>query len=351
VSYINELHAALMRNIDTYTAVDQFGQAFEKRLEKGQYKTAPNSPTRPDGSVHEYCPPEQTASEMDELVRMHAAHEARIVPPEVEAAWLHHRFSQIHPFAEGNGRVARAIASLVFIKAGWFPLIVKRDDKPRYIEALETADKGDLKPLVALFVEGQRSALLEATEIAYDVRPITSAHEAVIAARDRLMQRGKLPMREWLAAKETAKQLVNVATQQLGKASVDLSTEIGSLGTNFSFNASGGLQGGYDNLQAAMVQKAGYVPDFAYFNAATHLFLNAGRPDNLVLSFHGIGPRVRGLIGVVACLQIQGTEPALIEGGTFQINYEEDPASAQTRFSAWLDRVIVAGLNAWRLTL
>ena len=249
VSYIKELHAALLRNIDSYTAVDQFGQAFEKRLEKGQYKMAPNSPTRLDGSIHEYCSPEYTAPEMDELVRMHAAHQARNVPPEVEAAWLHHRFWQIHPFSDGNGRVARAIASLVFIKAGWFPLIVKREDKPRYIDALEKADADDLRPLVALFVESQRNALLEATEIAYDVRPITSPHEAVIAARDRLMQRGKLPRKEWLAAKETAKQLVNVAMEQFGKASAELATEIGSLGTNFSFNASGGVEGGHDNFQ------------------------------------------------------------------------------------------------------
>jgi Fic family protein len=49
----------------------------------------------------------------------------------VQAAWLHHRFTQIHPFADGNGQVARAIASLVFIEAGWFPLILKRDELDR----------------------------------------------------------------------------------------------------------------------------------------------------------------------------------------------------------------------------
>jgi Fic family protein len=97
--------------------VDQLGRAFEKQLEKGQYKTEPNSPTRPDSLVHEYCPPEQVASEMDRLVAMHSEHDERGVPVEVEAAWFHHRFTQIHPFADGNGRVARAIASLVFIKA------------------------------------------------------------------------------------------------------------------------------------------------------------------------------------------------------------------------------------------
>ena len=49
--YIKELHAALLRNQETYTVVDQFGRAFEKPLEKGQYKDAPNSPMKPDGII------------------------------------------------------------------------------------------------------------------------------------------------------------------------------------------------------------------------------------------------------------------------------------------------------------
>lgn len=72
------------------------------------------------------------------------------VPPEVEAAWLHQRFAQIHPFQDGNGRVARALASLVFLRAGWFPLVVHRDDRGEYIDCLEQADSGDLSALVNL---------------------------------------------------------------------------------------------------------------------------------------------------------------------------------------------------------
>ena len=48
------------------------------------------NPHRPDGSVHEYCPPEQpehVAAEMDRLINMHHAHTEAV--PEVEAAWLH----------------------------------------------------------------------------------------------------------------------------------------------------------------------------------------------------------------------------------------------------------------------
>jgi Fic family protein len=66
--YIKELHAALLRNQDTHAVVDQFGKVFEKVLEKGKYKSLPNSPTVPEGLVHEYCPPEHVSSEMDELV-------------------------------------------------------------------------------------------------------------------------------------------------------------------------------------------------------------------------------------------------------------------------------------------
>lgn len=61
IGYVKELHAALLRNQTAYTVVDQFGRAFEKPLEKGRYKDAPNNPSREDGSVHEYCPPEHVA--------------------------------------------------------------------------------------------------------------------------------------------------------------------------------------------------------------------------------------------------------------------------------------------------
>ncbi|MBI3795454.1 MAG: Fic family protein, partial [Deltaproteobacteria bacterium] len=106
-SYIKELHALLTRNQKTTTAIDQFGRSVEIPLLHGDYKKQPNNPRRPDGSLHQYGPPEQVASEMDRLIERHLRHGN--VPPEVEAAWLHHRFTQIHPFQDGNGRVARCL--------------------------------------------------------------------------------------------------------------------------------------------------------------------------------------------------------------------------------------------------
>ena len=101
---------------------------------------------------------------MDRLIEYHRGHES--VAPEVEAAWLHHRFTQIHPFQDGNGRIARALATLVFVKAGWFPLVVRNEGRARYLDALERADAGDLSELVKLFASRQKDELLEALSIA-----------------------------------------------------------------------------------------------------------------------------------------------------------------------------------------
>lgn len=88
------------------------------------------------------------------------------VPCVFEAAWLHHRFTQIHPFQDGNGRVARALATLVCLRAGGFPLVVRGRQKREYISALEAADQGDLRPLTGLFERQQRDALVGAISLA-----------------------------------------------------------------------------------------------------------------------------------------------------------------------------------------
>ncbi len=163
-SYIKELHAALLRSQETTEGIDSQGRSIDVSLIKGDWKKQPNYPER-DGITYHYCPPEHVGSEMDRLCDMHAEHVSNGAPGDVQAAWLHHRFTQIHPFQDGNGRIARAIASLVLIKGGLFPLVVTRYDKPAYIEALESADRGDLKPLVDLIAKLQIKRLYKARGI------------------------------------------------------------------------------------------------------------------------------------------------------------------------------------------
>lgn len=47
--------------------MNQSGRWFDERLTPGVFKTFPNSSTRPDGVVHQCCPPEQVDSELDNV--------------------------------------------------------------------------------------------------------------------------------------------------------------------------------------------------------------------------------------------------------------------------------------------
>ena len=109
---IREIHHRFTLSQETSDAEDQFGNPTRIPLLKGAWKKQSNNPRRPDGSVHQYCPPEFVQDEMDQLLALHEGHAD--VCPEVEAAWFHHRFAQIHPFQDGNGRVARALTSAIF---------------------------------------------------------------------------------------------------------------------------------------------------------------------------------------------------------------------------------------------
>lgn len=164
--FIKELHHLVTRNQKYAEGRDQFGNKLQIELLKGTYKVRENNPTRDDGTRILYCPPEQVASEMDNLVN----HFNKLVDEEehslIISTWFHHAFTTIHPFQDGNGRVARLLTSLIFIKFGYFPFTVLREEaKVKYIEALEKADEGNPQSLVSYFGEVQKRNIQKALNI------------------------------------------------------------------------------------------------------------------------------------------------------------------------------------------
>lgn len=59
--------------------------------------------------------------------------------PVVRAALLHGEFVKIHPFIDGNGRTARLLLNLVLMSNGYPPIVIKRESRLTYYEALDTA--------------------------------------------------------------------------------------------------------------------------------------------------------------------------------------------------------------------
>jgi prophage maintenance system killer protein len=157
VTTIRRLHHLITRHPDTYEATDMFGTTVKAPLHHGEWKSHPNHVRRPDGSLLEYTPPEQVQSQIDRLIEMFGHTEG--AHPVVRAAWLHHRFICIHPFEDGNGRVARALTLLVLLQAHYAPLVVDRRERRSYIAALDAANEGDLGDLIRFFARLEIASL------------------------------------------------------------------------------------------------------------------------------------------------------------------------------------------------
>ena len=68
------------------------------------------------------------------------------------AVLLHHRLALIHPFPNGNGRLAREVADQLLLQRG-FPRINWGVERDAYLKALRAADKQDFSPLLKLVEE------------------------------------------------------------------------------------------------------------------------------------------------------------------------------------------------------
>jgi len=184
LSFVRELHQLITSHQVSFEAADQFGRVMSLPLQHGSWKTQPNHAVRDGGGRVEFAPPEQVQSAMqtllDEFEKNEGAH------PIVRAAWLHHRFIIIHPFSDGNGRVARALSLLVLLRAHYAPLVISRHQRTEYIEALEKANTGDLRALVRLFARSEGIALRSELIRPVEAVPTGGALEVARAYAQRL---------------------------------------------------------------------------------------------------------------------------------------------------------------------
>ena len=362
-SYIKELHQALLRSQHTTEGKDQFGNIVEMRLVKGDWKQRPNNPERADGSTHEYCPPVNVQDEMDRLIKWHEEHQANYVSPEVEAAWLHHRFTQIHPFQDGNGRVARAVASLVFIREGWFPLVFLGDKRVEYINALEMADQGNLKPLIDLFANVQRQAFVRALSLSEDVMTDEVEHQIqnIISAAGRV-----LGDRREADIKERAKvsRLLEDTTEQFFNEVVApaLRKELQSRNSEYwvtSGRSTEGTEDWYHKQIIEVAKRLEYFAEWRTYRAWVGMKIKEERIAHIVVSFHCLGKKSKDLMAVSAFIEYRDRSEELDEPdgpyelsvAPFQFSVKENTTSLVKRFKLWLNQVTVAGLDQWRRQL
>lgn len=81
------------------------------------------------------------------------------IHPLKKAAIIHHRLVWIHPFFDGNGRVARLITNLFFMQQGYPPMILKQEQRKTYYNVLHQADLENLSPLALFLSKAMNEAL------------------------------------------------------------------------------------------------------------------------------------------------------------------------------------------------
>jgi Fic family protein len=136
---IRELHRILLQNIDD----DRSGTY---RTEHALVTGAPQQPIRP----------ERIAEEMEGLflwIKSNSLH------PVIHAGELHYKFVKIHPFYDGNGRVARLLMNWSLLSNGYPLTVIPAEARARYITSIDDADRGSPLEFFQLLCECVESSL------------------------------------------------------------------------------------------------------------------------------------------------------------------------------------------------
>ncbi len=140
-NFIRTLHHTLLREDYTISRVLPNGVETNYTIHAGQYKTRSNSVITRYGDRFEYASPEETPALMTDLIDWYNAEEqkGKLSPIEL-AALFHYRYIRIHPFEDGNGRIARLIVNYILTKHDYPMIVVRSRNKSEYLEALHAAD-------------------------------------------------------------------------------------------------------------------------------------------------------------------------------------------------------------------
>ena len=141
-TFIRQMHKTLMReDYEEYRSAPD-GTTWHYTVHAGIYKTRPNSVVTPSGDHFEYASPEETPALMTDLVSWYREEEEKGELSPIELATLFHfRYIRIHPFEDGNGRVARLLVNYILLRHDYPMIVVKSADKNAYLDVLNRCDE------------------------------------------------------------------------------------------------------------------------------------------------------------------------------------------------------------------
>lgn len=370
-SFIRQLHQVLTRHQGTYAGVTQFGKRYNPPLDKGGFKKLPNNPTRPDGNIHQYCPPEQVDSEIDNLLYFYNEMERASYHPLLTGAWLHHAFTQIHPFQDGNGRVVRALLTWHLVKENYLPIVVSRDDRADYIEKLELADGGDLNPFVDLMVQMEKRTILQALGEPESATRPGVVDQVVDHIVDQLRRRNQERAAQLRSVNEVAGHFRGIAENYLTSIGDSISRRLNEAGMSLrSFLDTGGPDNREHWYQSQIIETANNAKNWVNLNESRFFVKlslqndfrdTATRHPRLVfvISLHHVGRELSGIMEATAFAliehhpddEVQSAGASYFKDCTvspFTFTWEVEAIAATDRFIQWTEERFGTALSYWQ---
>ncbi|MDR1595149.1 MAG: Fic family protein [Prevotellaceae bacterium] len=137
-SFIRELNRTILAG-DFYK-VSSDGE-YRYKIHTGVYKTRPNSVITPSGEQFDYASPEETPALMYDLITWYNTEEKAGNMSVIElSALFHYRYIRIHPFEDGNGRIARLLVNYILLRHGYPMIVIPSADRRYYLDALGKCD-------------------------------------------------------------------------------------------------------------------------------------------------------------------------------------------------------------------
>lgn len=372
-SFIRQSHKVITRNQKTYQAADKLGRRFNAQLDKGGFKKLPNNPTRPDGKLHEYCPPEHVDSEIDNLLYFYNEMQQSSYHPILTGAWLHHAFTQIHPFQDGNGRVVRALLTWHLVKENYLPIVISRDDRENYIHKLEPADSGSLNPFVDLIVQLEKRTILQALGQPEPASQTGVVDQVVDHIVERIQRRNQERANQLRSVNSIAEQLRDTAASNLDKRTAEIIRRLNEVGMSVQHRLD---RGGPDNREhwywEQIISTANNAKNWVNLNES-RFFVKLSLQDALmdtavsrhprlvfVISLHHVGRELSGIMEATAFAliehypeadEVQSAGASYFKDCTvnpFTFTWEVDPIAATDRFIQWTEERFGIALSYWQ---
>lgn len=153
-SWIRQLHGIVCDG-QSVAASDAGGFVA---MPKGEYRTGQNHVWIPRKRRRFFSPALDIPREMQRFVAELKSEAFADAHPALQSAFALYAFVAVHPFEDGNGRVARALASIYTLRSHAVPVVVYRRSRGEYVAALRRADAGEYAPLVDFMVRRCRDA-------------------------------------------------------------------------------------------------------------------------------------------------------------------------------------------------